>query len=164
MRFQNVANENDVKLLDDLNGCMKTRTILMGKEILFPLAKYTLFNIIGDMKQEHYPSLELCKKLTEIGFPTTFQHIGDSGWTVIWCGEIPEWMFVSPSVMEMLDELRKTDLRFCINFYSEHTIVTVFIWDDEKMFWAEDDCDEPLPKALAQMILWLHENKYISFN
>ena len=125
------------------------------------------------MKQEHYPSLELCKKLTEIGFPKT-QHTYSFWWDK--CEE--EFTIVDedddgvsrtefyrcPSVMEMLDELRKTDLRFCINFYSEHTIVTVFIWDDEKMFWAEDDCDEPLPKALAQMILWLHENKYISFN
>ncbi len=118
------------------------------------------------MKTEHYPSLELCKKLTEIGFPTTFQHIGDSGWTVIWCGEIPEWMYVSPSVMEMLDVMPDTIAQeYLLNFWKNNDsqywvqyeeVNGHSIWECWKWF-------SNLPNALAEMILWLHENKYITF-
>lgn len=124
------------------------------------------------MNSLHYPSLKLCKKLTEIGFPTTFQHIWDYGWTIIWCWEIPEWMYVSPSVMEMLDEMpsdiqvwsedefdtydlsifKLEEKTFCIR-YSLSEYVDEYI---EEFNWT-------LPNALAEMILWLVENKYLTF-
>ena len=116
------------------------------------------------MNSQHYPSLELCKKLTEIWFPTTFQHIGDSGWTVIWCGEIPEWMFVSPSVMEMLDvipwEIKEHYLSIVKQMNGQYDIC----YQELFVSWELHNTEWTLPNALAQMILWLHENKYISFN
>lgn len=115
------------------------------------------------MNTSHYPSLELCRKLTEIGFPTTFQHIWDSGWTVIWCWEIPEWMYVSPSVMEMLDVMPNVIYDEDGNeFYQEFWKGWChYIWFEDVEHMVTSDTT---PNALASMILWLHENKYITFN
>jgi len=117
------------------------------------------------MKTEHFPSLDLCKKLTAIGFPTTFQHIWDSGWTVIWCGEIPEWMFVCPSVMEMLDVMPNQ----ISDGFEKHYLI---IW--KNYAWYERTRDGEVlnlcefyqwtPDALAYCVLWLQENNYISFS
>ena len=106
------------------------------------------------MNTNHYPSLELCKKLTEIWFPTTFKHIWDSLWTVIWCLEVPEWMYVCPSVMEMLDVMPN---RVEIKHWGIEWYVTLA--DSEWWFF-----DESLPDAIAEMYIWLHENNYLNFN
>ncbi len=58
------------------------------------------------MNISHYPSLELCKKLTEAGFPDT-----EMGYFTTCCpSEIARFIknhqvYVCPSVMELLDEL-----------------------------------------------------------
>lgn len=104
------------------------------------------------MNTSHYPSLELCKKLTEIGFPKTDKI----------CEAYPEkypktpwniWLncYYSPSVMEMLDVMPTHELE----------IEDIWNWSvlhssDNRMVWT-------LPNALAEMILWLHENNYITF-
>lgn len=115
--------------------------------------------------------------MTEIWFPTTFQHIGDSGWTVIWCGEIPEWMFVSPSVMEMLDvmpdhiaheedEWKGWDYAWQLLINKRVINIGYDVFYNrliQEPFNLHKSDTDTLPNALAQMILWLHENKYITF-
>lgn len=122
------------------------------------------------MNTSHYPSIELCKKLTEIGFPTTFQHTWDSLWTVIWCLEVPEWMYVCPSVMEMLDVMPKSfvyehklfkrayELEIKWNNYASKYMVEYYCFVNRECLINYTD---NLPNALASMILWLHENSYL---
>ena len=58
------------------------------------------------MITEHFPSLELCKKLTEAGFPET-----ENGYFTTCCpSEIAKYLknhqvYVCPSIAELLDEL-----------------------------------------------------------
>lgn len=61
------------------------------------------------MKTEHYPSLELCQKLTDIGFPVC-DHFWQYGKI---CNSWHDAMIFSeasvcPSVMEMLDVIPTT--------------------------------------------------------
>lgn len=146
------------------------------------------------MKQEHYPSLELCKKLTEIGFPKT-QHTYSFWWDK--CEE--EFTIVDedddgvsrtefyrcPSVMEMLDvipdhiaheedEWKGWDYAWQGWDYAWQLLINkrvINIGYDvfynrliQEPFNLHKSDTDTLPNALAQMILWLHENKYISFN
>lgn len=109
--------------------------------------------------KSHYPSLELCKKLTEIGFPTTFQHIWDSLWTVIWCLEVPEWMYVCPSVMEILDVMPQS-----VNWWvlSIHKDPDIWICMYDKPFeQAEISSWDTLSDAIAEMYIHLYENNYL---
>ncbi len=136
------------------------------------------------MKQEHYPSLELCKKLTEIGFPKT-QHTYSFWWDK--CEE--EFTIVDedddgvsrtefyrcPSVMEMLDVMPR-DIHVWHHQYTWSITPYWFTYvpnqshsTDIIPFFATDMNDDTAglsidPNAIAEMILWLHENKYISFN
>lgn len=126
-----------------------------------------LIHLYFNMKTEHYPSLELCKKLTEIGFPESkyfylADWIKESDW-FIWTTDEPHIYFnaVCPSVMEMIDiipdsihdkiwqkkwlEIGKKFVAYSTNWMAVHMV------------------DWPIPNALAEMILWLHENNYISF-
>lgn len=140
------------------------------------------------MNPIHYPSLELCKKLTEIGFPTTFQHRWENESTVIWCWEIPEWFYVSPSVMEMLDVMPK-EIPYTIKvsrvevpvhrnlvigkntlsgwYYCKYVYGTMYgrLTDNKivQFMNTAKHINWTLPNALAEMILWLVENNYISF-
>lgn len=125
------------------------------------------------MKTEHFPSLDLCKKLTEIWFPEThYLYLAD--WTYvrdwfIWTTDEKNLWFnaVCPSVMEMLDEIpieiKKDDIwymlvvwgNWCVQYYPDnfnsfHIPLADFRWN--------------IPNALAEMILWLHKNNYISFS
>lgn len=116
------------------------------------------------MNTSHYPSLELCKKLTEIGFTTANDsdisfpitemsyHNGriiKNEYTEFWA--IKNW-FSCPSVMEMLDvmPLGAFKITYALNWTIRHDSDFVTVWE--------------LPNALAEMILWLHENNYISFS
>ena len=119
------------------------------------------------MITSHYPSFKLCKKLTEIGFPTTFQHRWENESTVIWCWEIPEWFYVSPSVMEMLDvmpEYINSDSCLTISKHScsyENTTImheNSYIWSTFIVSHSHN-----LQDAIAEMIIWLYEHKYIAF-
>lgn len=110
------------------------------------------------MNTSHYPNLELCRKLTEIGFPETEILMDVDSWTpqrqsqsFLWC----------PSVMEMLDVMPKEinwRLLIIISYGDER--INLWYWDETKI----PDKNWPLPNALAEMILFLHENNYISFS
>lgn len=122
------------------------------------------------MDDKHYPSLELCKKLTEIGFPQTenfwtdykFTQVKETKeyhWTIrdtIWTSdyEYIREFYLCPSVMEMLDVIPKSDIIIRWNYPDWRVI------HDSKNYWTRD---EFLPNALAEMVLWLNDNNYISF-
>lgn len=114
------------------------------------------------MNHSHYPSLELCKKLTAIGFPKTKEYAVDYHWDFV-----EDDNLVCPSVMEMLDvmpiEIKKDDIwymlvvwwNWCVQYYPDnfnsfHIPLADFRWN--------------IPNALAEMILWLHENDFVSFS
>jgi len=125
------------------------------------------------MNPPHYPSLELCNKLTEIGFPETekwylwgwndFNIIKNREWFLHWVSS-----FLCPSVMEMLDvipkrikedekiyrlEIAENGMWFYVK-YIEHSM------NPGKSLWHHN---WTIPNALAEMILWLHENNHIKF-
>jgi len=127
------------------------------------------------MNTSHYPSLELCKKLTEIGFPITekfWQY-----WKI--CDAFHDCMIhseasVCPSVMEMLDVMPQSIIEWVLQI--SHDCHDDGSWD---LYWAVEysawqswsfpmeSCDDDkwwLPNALAEMVIWLHQNNYISFN
>lgn len=140
------------------------------------------------MNPSHYPKLELCKKLTEIGFPETDLCYGETKKAYIpekiqirdWYSVDAEWsvfinIWVCPSVMEMLDEMPafinvwksdhfdlkivKQGKNFCVQYFPA------------QIFWTDKYLPnritlvvcETLPNALAEMVLYLHESKYITF-
>lgn len=119
------------------------------------------------MNSSHYPSLELCKKLTEIGFP-----ISEKFWQY-WkiCDAFHDCMIhseasVCPSVMEVLDVMPTIwwDTPKIVKNYLWWYVA--YEWENHEIIWAwwnKWQCDN-LPNALAEMILWLHENNYISFS
>lgn len=119
------------------------------------------------MKTEHYPSLELCKKLTEIGFHKTeswFVEIWEMNWIqrVQLCTTKWEITYVCPSVMEMLDVIPRMlkigldDCQlFCNKTWAMYEAKHNELWGI--IFF------KVLPNALAEMILWLHENNHIKF-
>lgn len=128
------------------------------------------------MNPLHYPSLELCKKLTEIGFPKTYMKMH---WNEkYWFEPCTQWSFLSsltgsvwktydyrcPSVMEMLDVMPKS-----IEIANTKYLQLEFIWDCSVRYkWDRyatvASRDESISNALAEMILWLNENKYLTFN
>lgn len=128
---------------------------------------YLLFNFLN-MNPSHYPSLELCKKLTEIGFPDTenIRYEDDKKWIWYNSPECYEWDYVCPSVMEMLDVMP-------MKIMSDSNTVNAFsingwIWPDTWPYLVgyhqfKYTKDINLANALAEMILWLHNNKYITF-
>ncbi len=122
------------------------------------------------MNPSHYPSLELCKKLTEIGFPETERDWLNDWWyehgseRYAWISKDTdikdEWVRLRcPSIMEMIDimpdsihdkiwqkkwlEIGKKFVAYSTNWMAVHMV------------------DWPIPNALAEMMLWLHENNYI---
>lgn len=127
------------------------------------------------MNTSHYPSLPLCKKLTGIGFPKTEKSYSKSlNWDEknetypyeILLRPTPWGYYICPSIAEMLDVIPK-DIKWCwctiIKNYSWWFVR--FEWEYLPMWMAWDrwQC-ESLPNALAEMILWLVEEKYLSFN
>lgn len=101
------------------------------------------------MKQEHYQSLELCKKLTEAWFPDT-----EYKPTQYLNSEFNE--YVCPSIMELLDELRKLKL------FKYIKIITLIDLECEIEIWfSNGDYQilnwDTIPNALAEMWLWLRK-------
>ena len=118
-------------------------------------------------KANHYPSLELCKKLTEAGFleetschfrknnSDTYEH---TFWP--WNDE----SYVCPSVIVLLD-LFPTDIitdkpvflfiGMCDNWFN------VYYSDNMEREWWHFISSDTLPNALAEMYLFLKENWYI---
>lgn len=132
------------------------------------------------MNTSHYPSLELCKKLTEIGFPVTELFYETDDWSTEhferiiirwWRWKFSTFNFVCPSVMEMLDIMPASII-------IEESICYLWIEKDDDweyvVFYQE--CIEyewcswrkyiewTLPNALAKMYLWLKENNYLPSN
>ena len=140
------------------------------------------------MNPLHYPSLELCKKLTEIGFPKTFcwytnarpcyddeedAMIVEKKPFIMGYDFIPTeyWAerYACPSVMEMLDVIPRVhpEDEWIYNFIQRcYQGQNVFqTWYVPNYHRADNICEFywTLPDALAEMILWLVENKHLSF-
>ena len=130
----------------------------------------------------HYPSLELCKKLTEELFPNNTEHYDwafyydypngrnfISDWNPVWLPENPYQQYLCPSVMELLDELPKK-FEYKYKFY--HLFI-VYEWEwavnieykdsDEYgilIIWKDGSYRFGITEAnwLAEMWLWLKQN------
>ena len=124
------------------------------------------------MNASHYPSLELCKNLTEAGFPATEMYIGEYRHTQLnkefevtirdscyaWDYETFRNVWFCPSVMELLDAI-PTELE-----YENGTLSYLWMSIDRWVWynWFHIVDYWTLPNALAEMWLWLKENKYLS--
>ena len=145
------------------------------------------------MNTNHYPSLELCKKLTKIGFPKTQMERIQNSFFKDWISMTDKARnelfdprcfenlcstadvkrhYVCPSVMEMLDVIPENIPDWRDRAFSLWTLnMWTFGW-----FWAVQygewlwqtkhyvESKECFPNALAEMILWLHENNYSTSN
>ena len=116
------------------------------------------------MNTSHYLSLELCKRLTEAGFPETEENcLWYEGEDRLYTLEEMERLqkYACPSIAELLDELPEkifyqpkwkwNDAFLCITkdevwYYGE--------WHSQIVHWTP-------PNALAEMWLWLKENNYL---
>jgi len=129
------------------------------------------------LKSEHYPSLELCKKLTEAGFPQTENEWKTwQDWLIKWI--LPakikkKWLWGlltwrrCPSIAELLDELPKSIETEDLEYYLYIDVT------NDKVYYTDDNCWsceselliehfwEHLPNALAEMWLWLKENNLL---
>lgn len=116
----------------------------------------------------HYPTLDRCKKLTELGFPETI----NGWWRNYWSRINPDvrihhekyhfWKWrplVLPSVIEMMDLIPK-DIFYDIFPYQEKQEYFVEIISSTCFKSISSDT---IPNALADMIIWLVENDYLSF-
>lgn len=142
------------------------------------------------MNSLHHPDIERCKKLTEIGFPETELVFSDweeddywnryQTWDIIlrgrWVPE-PKPYFVCPSVMEMLDVIENwkrnkrneegeeriniSDNEIGIYIRDSHCKCWEYCWGYKNISRKKDS--DTLPNALADLIMWLHENNYIKF-
>lgn len=110
----------------------------------------------------HLPKFELCKRLTEIGFPEThlsWCHMGDTRYAPndgdVQITDIPkhsprrkEYMIaVCPSVMEMLDAIRAARRYLALREFSN-----------------QKEPHESLPNFLAKWVIEDYENNYLSFS
>ena len=79
---------------------------------------------------------------------------------------VTKWVYVCPSVMEMLEHIRTIEGEN--NHEYNIRITYVMQWkyhvEYDYSFWPKFWFQDTLPNALAEMILWLHKNDYISFN
>lgn len=120
------------------------------------------------MNTSHYPSLDLCKKLTANGFPRTEMWLLDfwydraNQWDIMpydFCLDCEDYEWTTyrcPSIAELLDELPEWMIEF------ERIGKEWKIW-----YWYEDENPHiiysiNLPNALAEMYLWLKENNYLT--
>lgn len=139
------------------------------------------------MNKLHYPDIERCKKLTEIGFPQTkwIALITDYGYEdgdrfTAWNG-----FWLCPSVMELLDVIywkwikykadEKDDKDNWASLYvhieqADLWYIVSLRWHSkefgrEMKFWKTHcwKAIEWLPNALCDLIFWLVENKYLTF-
>ena len=114
----------------------------------------------------HYPSLENCKRLTEMWFPYTEQYWSSNLLEVYkiseWFWFSYDWEYVCPSIAELLDEMPKritVDKKF---FYLEiRGDMVVYCWFTGQDANFTKVTIYPLPNALAETWIWLKENNYI---
>lgn len=113
------------------------------------------------MNTAHYPSLELCKKLTEIGFPSTEVDM-EIDWIIEWNWNW--WELRCPNTMEMIDTLPSSVVKdwepslYHLSLGKDYVKYSVLYYEDEEFLvsfgWA-------LPDSLASMYIWLHENNLL---
>lgn len=96
------------------------------------------------MKQEHKVSKELIDRMIEINFPFY-------------------WNPYEVTVMEMLDVMPKYIWEANSKMLTIQYVPNVFIEYSDGRYRIARTTWETLPNALAEMILWLHENEYITF-
>lgn len=121
------------------------------------------------MNPSHYPSLELCRKLTEAGFPEeTSCHFRRNN-SDIYEHTFWPWddaSYVCPSVMELLDEMPDTIAQeYLLHFWKNNDRQYWVSYQEvewKHWLWECGKWFETLPNALAEMWLWLVENGYIN--
>lgn len=170
--YQKKKRKYDV--LDILRLLVEKVRILLNPNLL-PMTQPTVSSqsvTAWGIKSEHYPSLELCKKLTEIGFPETainYEQLKtdeEADFSIWYFAKSSAYnIYRCPSVMEMLDviprEIMKNGFwRWYLSIQAtdiSYSVAFLFDWVPRWEYFARDT----LPNALAEMWLWLKENKYI---
>lgn len=122
------------------------------------------------MNKLHYPDIERCKKLTEIGFP--FSNLNRLFYYTDWVIADTTYSdnhlvigFGCPSVMELLDLIPENiDTNKWLLMEKAPKAYMVSYYHEDKWSKRTDIkfCDT-LPNALCDLIFWLVENKYITF-
>ena len=122
----------------------------------------------------HYPSLEICKKLTEVGFPKTEMYIWEYRHTQLnkefevtirdncyeWDYETFKNVWFCPSVMELLDELPSMIRieKLCI---LKTTKLITWLYRTAYVDWSWIDMvfsEDTYPNSLVNVWLVLKEN------
>ena len=129
------------------------------------------------MKTKDYPNIELCRKLTDLGFPTTEKvftsqmkaYNGEPPsptWEMIIADEKYNVWYVCPNLMEMFNVTMNQNRSWYIRI-SKNRDTDGYIWADcdfyigsilEKRFIMDN-----IPDAISEMIIWLKENDFIYF-
>lgn len=122
------------------------------------------------MNSIDYPYLDFCKKMTELWFIITERYTKENNefyrYDQLISEEntkLPEWMFVRPSIAELLNELPKSLVRkskadtWTYSIYISHDDVEYTVSYQNIYFtqWT-------LPNALAEMWIWLKQNDYLT--
>ena len=103
------------------------------------------------MKQEHKVTKELVDRMIEIHFPFS-------------------WNPYEVTVMEMLDVMPNDlsdwiDNAICLIFWKHFDADTFYVcYQEEWNTKTESYFRWTLPNTLAEMVIWLYENNYISFS
>lgn len=135
-----------------------------------------LYLISKCMNTIHHPDQERCKKLTEIGFPDTDYSLHTNRTFSEMVEILPnpykhykgiEWVYVCPSVMELLDVIPKTYKGWYF-FEMYHNSCRIKRIDPNSPTWWDVMYNawekwQSLPNALCDLIFWLYDNKYITF-
>jgi len=131
------------------------------------------------MNPAHYPSLDLCKKLTEEGFPQTEMYIWEfrhrqlnKEFEITIRDNCYEWDYEEfrnfsfcPSIAELFDELPTwRNLTPIVEIVTNELLCPVRLisadWEFIKAFWWNET--DWIPNALAEMWLWLKENNLLN--
>lgn len=157
------------------------------------------------MNASHYPSLELCKNLTEAGFPDTqywYVNFDIDSWYPygrddheedfylksefhisgrkydkgrkddVWISDLTKRKdqikeddsirYVCPSIMELLDSIPNKIKSSKLQWHYL-SMLNSFDWGIVVCYWTLIKVrKDTLPNALAEMWIWLKENKYLS--
>lgn len=133
------------------------------------------------MNPLHYPDQPRCEKLYDLHFPKTEKVyiqkalLSDecricTRWDYSQYEDEAYWKLPCPSVMEMLDVI-PTKISLDNQHCSLSTYAAVwrkapfyvgYMWEKGK-FMTQPQFNDTLPNALADLIFWLVENKYLKF-
>ena len=129
------------------------------------------------MNTSHYPSLELCKKLTDLGFPMNKLIYHITNWWSLICNmdvykltnqkpPIGGVEYVCPSISELLDEM-PLSIQWCVltivrNIHDKDIYYQVSYEHINDGIIFLNILKETLPDALALIWIWLKENNYLT--